>query len=195
MIDEIEKNIEELQDAILFAKWNYEIWLVCNEKNSRKRFVDVLDDYPLYFQTSLRANFVAMIISLYRLYETREDTINIPQLLRLLKKRNNISGQEIESMESDVKSMRPLWKKVSILRNNLFGHRSNKLVDEDVWKKANVTPDQLKRLIDDSKGLLNKMTRLWDRRSHAFNLSVSYDAVRLLEDLKRLNEVTERGDR
>jgi hypothetical protein len=165
-----------------------EIWWVYKEKNSRTRFVDVLNDYPLYFQTSLHAHFVAMIISLYRLYEIRKDTMNLPQLVRLLKKHRTLSTQEIKSMEADINSMKPLRLKVSILRNNMVGHRSNKLDDDDIWKKASVTPNQFKKLIDDSKGILNRITRLWARSSHAFTLSATHDAVRLLEDLKRLNE-------
>jgi hypothetical protein len=186
--NEIEKNVRELQHAIRVAKLNYEIWWVYKEKNSRKRFEAVLNDYPLYFETSLHAHFVAMIISLYRLYEIRKGTINLPQLLRLLRKHSTISDQEIKSMESDINNVKPLWKKVSILRNNLFGHRSSKLADDDVWIKASVTPNQFKKLVDDSKGLLNRMTRLWDKRSHAFNLSATSDTVRLLEDLKRLGD-------
>jgi hypothetical protein len=186
--DEIEKNVRELQHAIVVAELNYEIWWVCKEKNSRTRFVDVLNYYPLYFQVSLHAHFVAMIISLYRLYETRKDTMNLPQLVRLLKKHSSLSTQEIKSMELDINSVKPLWQKVSILRNNMFGHRSNKLDDDDVWKKASVTPNQFKKLIDDSKRILNRITRLWARSSHAFNLSATHDAERLLEDLKKLNE-------
>jgi hypothetical protein len=185
---EIEKIIRELQHAIKVAKLNYEIWWVYKEKNSHMRFVDVLKKYPRYFETSLHAHFVAMIISLYRLYEPRKDTMNLPQLVRLLKKHSALSTQEIRSMESDINSIKPLWQKVCILRNNMFGHRSSKLDDDDVWKKASVTPNQFRRLIDDSKGILNRITRLWARSSHAFRLSATRDAVRLLEDLKRLNE-------
>ena len=186
--NEIERNVKELQHAIVVAELNYDIWWVYKEKNSRTRFVDVMNDYPLYFQTSLHAHFVAMIISLYRLCETRKDTMNLPQLVRLLKKDSTLSTQEIKSMESDINSMKPLWQKVFILRNNIFGHRSNKLDDDDVWEKASVTPNQFKKLIDDSKRILNSITRLWARSSHAFNLSATDDAVRLLEDLKRINE-------
>lgn len=168
--NETEENVRELQHAIKVAKLNYEIWWVYKEKNSHTRFVDVLNDYPLYFQTSLHAHFVAMIISLYRLYETRKDTMNLPQLVRLLKKDSTLSIQEIKSMESDINSMKPLWQKVSMLRNNMFAHTSNKLDDDDVWKKASVTPNQFKKLINNSEGIVNRITRLWARSSHAFNL-------------------------
>jgi hypothetical protein len=188
MTNEIEKHVKELQHAIVVAKLNYEIWWVYKEKNSRKRFVDVLNNYPLYFQTSLHAHFVAMVIALYRLYETRKDTMNLPRLVKLLRKYSTLSIDEIKSMESDIGRIRPLWQKVSILRNDMFGHRSNKHDDDDVWKKTSVTPNQFKKLIDDSEDILNRVTHVWARRTHAFNLSATGDAQRLLEDLKRLNE-------
>jgi hypothetical protein len=186
MVDEIQKNVKELQHAIIVARLNYEIWWVYKEKESRKRFVEILNDYPLFFQTSLHAHFVAMIVSLYRLYETREDTINLPQLLRLLKNHATIPNQEIKRMESEINQMKPLWAKVSVLRNKMFGHRSNALDYDGVWKQASVTPNQFKKLIDESKGILNEMTTQWNRSGHAFNLSATQDTVQLLEDLKRL---------
>jgi hypothetical protein len=188
MKDEIQKNVKELQHAITVAGLNYEIWWVYKEKESRKRFVDTLNAYGLFFQTSLHAHFVAMIVSLYRLYETRKDTINLSQLIKLLKNKSSIPSHEIRRIESEIKQIKPLWVKVSVLRNNMFGHRSNALDHEGVWKEANVTPNQLKKLIDETKRILNEMTSLWDRSSHAFNLTATEDTIKLLEDLKRLNE-------
>jgi hypothetical protein len=129
-----------------------------------------------------------MIVSLYRLFETRNDTINIPQLINLLKKQGSIPIQDIKRMKSEIKQIKPLWIKVSVLRNKMFGHRSNALDHDGVWKEANVTPNQFKHLIDESKKNLNKITSLWNRSGHAFNLSATKDTVDLLEDLKRLIE-------
>jgi len=188
MADEIKKNVQELQHAVTVAGLNYEIWWVYKEKESRKRFVATLNTYPLFFQTSIHAHFVAMIVSLYRLYETRKDTVNLPQLLRLLRDHGTIPIQDIKRMESEVKQMKPLWTKVSVLRNNIFGHKSNVLDYDGVWKKASVTPNQFKKLIDESKRILNEITNLWNRSGHAFNLSATQDTLDLLGDLKRLNE-------
>jgi len=186
--DEINSNIAEFQHAIVVAELNYEIWWVYKEKDNRAKYLKVLNNYPLYFQTSLHAHFVAMIISLYRLYETRKDTMNLPQLIRLFKKHSVLANDEIRNIQSNINSIRPLWRKVHILRNNMFGHRSNKLTDDAIWKKADVTPNQFKQIIDDSKALLNRITRLWAKSSHVFNLSATDDTIRLLEDLKRLND-------
>ena len=189
-MDEIQKNVKELQHAITVAGLNYEVWWVYKEKESRKCFVDTLNAYGIFFQTSLHAHFVAMIVSLYRIYETRKDTINLPQLFKLLKDESSMPSHEIERIESEIEKIKPLWIKVSILRNNMFGHRSNVFDHAGIWKKANITASQLKELIDETKRILNEVTVLWNRSSHAFNLTATEDTMRLLGDLKRLNEKT-----
>lgn len=188
MNDEIAKNVKEIQNALTVAGLNYEIWWVYKEKESRKRFVDTLNTYPLFFQTSLHAHFVAMIVSIYRVYETRKDTINLPQLIKKLENQNAISKQEIKRIKSDIEQIKPLWVKVAVLRNKMFGHRSNALDHDEIWKEANVTPNQFKKVIDESKRILNEITSLWNRSGHAFNLTATRDTVELLEDLKQLRE-------
>lgn len=184
----IEQYINELQNALTIAGLNYDIWWLYKEKENRKRFVDTLNSYPLFFQTSLHAHFLATIIALYRLYETRSDTINMHQLINLLKKEGTIPIEEIQLFESEIQEIKPLWVKVTIIRNNLFGHKSNALDNEDIWKLASVTPNEIKNLIDNSKRILNEMTNLWNKSSHAFNLSATEDTLQLLEDLKGLND-------
>jgi hypothetical protein len=186
--DEINSNIAEFQHAIVVAELNYDIWWIYKEKDNRTRYINVMNKYPLYFQTSLHAHFVAMIMPLYRLYETRKDTMNVPQLIRLFKKHSVLTNDKIKKIETDINSIRPLWRKVHTLRNNMFGHRSNTLSDDDIWTTANVTPNQFKKLIDDSKALVNNISRLWSKSSHAFNLSATDDTIRLLEDLKGLKD-------
>jgi len=187
MKEKIEQHVRELRNAVIVAELNYEIWWIYKEKQNRKRFVDILNAYPLFFQTSLHAHFVAMIAALYRLFETRNDTINIPQLVGFFENEGSFPHKEIQRFKSEIKKIKPLWTKVSILRNNLFGHKSNALDNDDIWKKARVTPNDFKKLIDESKRVINEITSVWDRSGHAFNISATIDTLELLEDLKRLN--------
>ncbi len=186
--DEINSHVAEFQHAIVVAELNYDIWWVYKEKNNRRKYLNILNNYPLFFQTSLHAHFVALIIALYRLYETRKDSLNIPQLIRLFKQHNVLSHAEIKEIETDIARIRPYWLKVKTLRNDMFGHKSNQLNDNDIWKQAAITPNELKKLIDDSKVLVNKITHLFAKSRHAFNLSATDDTIQLLEDLKRVND-------
>lgn len=188
MKERINHYIKELQNAITVAGLNYEIWWVYKEKNSRARFVDTLNAYPLFFHTSLHAHFVAMIIALYRLFETRQDAINVPRLVKTVKDQTSISETDIQEIEAEIAQIKPLWIKVSIIRNKFFGHRLDALNDEEIWKEANVTSNEFRKLIDESKKILNQLTSAWDRSTHAFNLSSKEDTIELLEDLKKSNE-------
>jgi len=57
MSTEILQNIRELQNALTVARLNYEIWWVYKEKESRKRYVDTLNTYPLFFSNFSSCSF------------------------------------------------------------------------------------------------------------------------------------------
>jgi len=80
----LETYIEEVRHTAEVASLNYEIWWIYKEKNSRSKFINVLNRYPMYFQTSIHAHFVALVIALYRPFETRKDSLNLSMLLKSL---------------------------------------------------------------------------------------------------------------
>jgi hypothetical protein len=55
-----------------------------------------------------------------------------------------------------------------------------------VFKKASVTPNELRDLWDLTKKLINKITYALNKGSHAFNLAARKDAERMLSDLSSL---------
>src|SRR3989337_990975 len=71
--------LKELQDTTTTASLNYEIWWIFRGSETRPKYVDVMNHYRLYFHAAIGAHFVAMLVALYRLYETRPDTHNIPK--------------------------------------------------------------------------------------------------------------------
>lgn len=189
MDEEIQKYIDDLRQTVTTAGLNYEIWWTYKEKESRKMHVSAMNEYTVFFQTSIHAHFVALLVALYRLYETRTDTVNIPGLIKLLKDHNGISSDTLDKVETMYDEVKPLWIKVSVLRNSAFGHLSNKFSISEVFIKAGVTPDELRDVIEKTKELLNEITHEWDKSIHAFNLGGVEDTNRLLEDLRELREI------
>jgi len=86
----------------------------------------------------------------------------------------------------------PLWEKVKILRNRDVGHRSRAHTTEELFKEANVTPDNLKELIAISSQFLNELSNPWQNDIYAFNVDAAKDTARLLGDLKKLNSAKHR---
>jgi hypothetical protein len=58
---------------------------------------------------------------------------------------------------------------------------------DDAFKKAGVTPGDLRELISVTEELLNKFTLNYSDSTHAFNLSPKRDTFKLLEELKSCN--------
>lgn len=180
---DIDTYIRELQHTVIVAALNYEIWWVFKSQDTRPKYVDTMERYSLFFQTSIHAHFVATLVALYRLYETREDTYNIPSLLRILRDQKVIDQTTLEQLKEMYDKGKPLWVKINVLRNKAFGHRSVAHTIEDVFKEAEVTHDELKQLVETTKEMLNKLSYARDRSVHAFNLSAREDTIRLLDDL------------
>jgi hypothetical protein len=189
MSTDIERYISELRHTITAAGLNYEIWWVYKSKDTRPIYVDTMNRYNLFFQTSIHAHFVALLVELYRLYETRDDTFNIPSLLKILKDQKRLPNPMLELLEGLYKdAAKPLWIKINILRNKAFGHRSVAHTVEEVFKEAGVTPNELRDLVEVTKKLLNELTHAWDKSTHAFNLGSREDTLKLLQDLKDLHD-------
>lgn len=189
MSTDIDLYITELRHTATVAGLNYEIWWVYKNKDTRPVYVDTMNRYGLFFQTSIHAHFVAFLVELYRLYETRPDTFNIPSLLKILKAESKLPAATLGSLESIYKDeAKPLWIKVNILRNNAFGHRSAAHSVDEVFREAGVTPNELRDLVEVTKKFLNELTHAWDNSFHAFNLGSREEFLRLLNDLKAIHE-------
>jgi hypothetical protein len=178
--------ISDLQQTVTAAGLNYEVWWTYKNEDNRPEFVDAMNGYTVFFKTSIHAHFVALLVALYRLYETREDTFNIPSLLRLLRANSTFDRVTLDKLDAMYAAAKPLWVKVSILRNKAFGHRSQAHTVAEVFQEAAVSPNELKALVERTMELLNVLTLAWDRSVHAFNLGAGEDLIRLLNDINRL---------
>lgn len=195
MIEAVKLYVHELQQPVQTAALNFNVWWVYKSKDTRPKYVDVLNRYPLFFQTSIHAHFVALLVALYGLYETRKDTYNIPDLLKQLRADCMLPTDILDSIQSIYDRAKPLWVKVSILRNNAYGHRSKAHTVEDVFKRAGVSPDELKLLVELTEELLNEVTLHLFDSTHAFNLDGTHDTLRMLDDLCELHDKNKHGVR
>jgi hypothetical protein len=127
--------------------------------------------------TSLQAHFLATIVTLYNLYETRSESIS---LSRLVQDASEDLRSELRPMLNEANS---IWrKKITVLRNDVYAHLS----DTDVLAKysdAALSPNEIERLIDLSKQLVNKLSYANDRGTFAFNLDSACDTYNVLDRL------------
>ena len=116
MTGDLERYIKELQHTVTTAGFNYDIWWVYKGVDTRPKYVKTMNRYGLFFQTSLHAHFIALLVELYRLYETRKDTFNVPSLLKLLKDQKALPPETLKSLNASYAQVKPLWLKVNAQR-------------------------------------------------------------------------------
>jgi len=179
----IKSRIKNLRDTIITASHNYDIWWIYKHKDTRSKYIDTMNSYLSFFSTSIHAHFVAMIIALYRLFETRKDTINIPGLIRLMDKSGYLKDDIKKQLEALVSEAKAIWIKVGIIRSEVFAHSIKDKDTDESFKKADIKYENFKELIEISKKIMNLLSHEFDKSSHAFNLSAEKDTKALLDIL------------
>ncbi len=183
MQKKIDSHIKAIRDTIVAAEHNHDIWWIYRSRDTRPKFIDVMDRYLAFFETSKYAHFVAMIIGLYCLYETRRDTISLPQLLKLLDSDHSLSDDARNRVHELMQKAKPIWIKIGIVRSEGIAHLSNERDIEESCKRADLKYRHFKDLIELSKTIINVITHDYARSIHAFNLSAEFDTKALLTDL------------
>jgi hypothetical protein len=168
---EVETRILDLKQDLVDASLAYDVWREFTSANNRDAFEGAMGRFPRYFEATIHSSLVTVVVTCYRLFEDRRDTANFPQLLRDLAATCASSNDVTKKTSAYSQEILPTWKKVSILRNNVFGHRSKKINPVEAFQKAKITPDQLRDLIKNMRSLLNLLSRETCGRSFAFNRS------------------------
>lgn len=182
---DLEIFLENIDDTLNKASLNHDIWRMY--KLERKPYIDIMNDnrYLLFFTVSIHAHFVACVIALYRLFETRKDTNNIPNFIQSLKKRTDFSEEKLQEMIKILDTIKPIWVKISILRNEVFGHQNKDNSIEEIFKKADLKIDDFQKIIDESKKIIDIAYYEISKSFHPY-LNAAPKIKNILEDLKSL---------
>jgi hypothetical protein len=106
-----------------------------------------------------------------------------------VKSANLISPEAATEVDALLSQAGPLAAKVTILRNNVFAHRSASISYDDVYKEAAVRPDQLRDLTELALGIANKLLLARGLGEHFFNELPRQDAEAMLKALAQKEPV------
>jgi len=146
-----------------------------------------------YFSAAMRAHHVATIVGLYSMYEKKGATVNIPNLLDAINKLPQVPKPVRDELAKWSAAATKTAKKISLIRNNVFGHKSKTLTTDATYKKAGLTADELKHIIDQTRELLNFASAHIDSSGYHSTWNGTASTVRLLEALKTSNPSASEG--
>jgi hypothetical protein len=138
---------------VLEARLNFDIYRIYKDADSRKKYWPAIISYGNFFSTSLRAHFDAMVAALGRVFDNDSRNVSIETILKTAP-----SFQTIESAE--LASAKALWRQnARNLRNEMVAHHAAKLTAKEVIERANITLDDIERLISSCEKLLDAWTK------------------------------------
>ena len=181
----IDERLETAAQLVLRARIFYDIWWFFEGAESRPAIIDDICSYSEFFGFAPHAHFVSFVVHIAALLEKRNNTINLRRLAKELKESGLISAQDTAEVDRLLDQATPLASKAAILRNNLFAHRSATLSYAEAFKKAAVTPNELRDLTGIALKIVNRLLMARGLKDHVFNKLPVTDAKKMLTALSQ----------
>ena len=182
--EEIKSHIERLSDIVYTAKLSYEIWWILVGPD-RPQYIDTLNRYLSFFRPTIDAHYHVIIISLFKLFDKGKRTMNIHRLIKLVKKDDIISNSDFSEIEEKYNRALVIWEKVKIIRHKYYAHQAFNVDIKEVYRRAKITPDEFKELIELTTNIMNTINSQYNRTQIAYNmLSAKEDTYHLLDELQ-----------
>lgn len=94
----------------------------------------------------------ALVCALHNLFDPRRDTVNLPNLSAFA---NDAAAQQLERC-ADVA------RKVKKLRHKFYAHRSGSLTTAEIFRLAEITPNELRFLANRASAIIRMIARELD---------------------------------
>jgi AbiU2 len=177
------EQIAHISQKLMSAQVRFDLWEGFMEARESFDSVEVMNRYPQFFTSTWNALFESSIVSLWAIYEIRNDTINISQLLSTLKSEEILDDGQTLKYQACCKEIKPIWIKLGILRNEIYAHQSLDSYDFMSLEKASITPTEIREFIDKSKSMIGHISSDSGCGVLMFNLKAKSDLNALLNNL------------
>lgn len=182
----IREMIHRLHDTLIFATVDYDIWCVLMASIQDDRFKPTIELHATYFFAAIRAHHVATITGLASMYERKETTINLRNLLDAIEKFPQAPSAVRDELAKLSAAATKIARKISFIRKNVLGHNSSTL-STDITYNAGPTAKELRVIIDETREFLNYASTHIDAAGYQSTWNSAGSALRLLEALKATN--------
>lgn len=185
MVDEKTLNcLNDVAISVHSAKHYFDMWRVLNGEQTRPKYVDILNHYLYFSRALIASSFHFSVINLYKAVETSSNTHNLKNLLILLDKSEKISSEKLNSIKGTLSAHEKAQRAVFILRSNVSAHHSEKIKYQEAFKKADISPDELKSLINTLVETIDDIYSSLDISGRQSTGKAAQELEQLLEDLK-----------
>ena len=143
----LEKKLDILVQIVLRARAFFDFWWTYEGLETRQKYLPGMNNYSEFFRFDVHAHQLSYIIYLCQIFESRTKTLSINNVLKEVQDRG-ISDRNIVEAQRVLQEGTPIYKKLVIVRSNLFAHRSASLNYPEAFSMASVNPNDIRRLTE-----------------------------------------------
>jgi AbiU2 len=120
---------------------------------NRDGYESVLEEYQHFFQATIRAHLVTLIVRSYTLYDKIKGTRTMRSLLDRLQRETSSTAVTSE-LQHKIDELQDTWLKIKLVQHNVFARRSETCQADSTFRAANLTPDEIRRFILQSRQIV-----------------------------------------
>jgi hypothetical protein len=180
----LNERLDRAAQIVIRSRIFYDIWFCFENAQACPETLDVMRRFNEFFRFDPHAHLVAFVVHMAALFEKRTDTINLPGLAKEMKAARLIPARDAAEVDTLLGEAEQLARKVAILRNYLFAHRSALVPYAAVFKKAAVTANQLHNLTEMALKIANRLLLARGLTEQFFNPYAREHSEAMLKALK-----------
>ncbi|WP_215727513.1 hypothetical protein, partial [Aliivibrio fischeri] len=153
VMSKMEKTLMDIEDSLLKAEASYQLWwaIVGQGMSQHRNALDKLDHVD-FFHASIPIFLQSMFLNLSKIFDRAEDLSGMRSLKKSLLE--NGKDETIHKIDCILDRNKNYIISIKGIRDQSIGHRKTHKTVEQIYNENEITPDQIKLLIEDIKTIV-----------------------------------------
>lgn len=178
----LERQVRDLGNQIIRARIFYDFWWQLQGEPMDDHLAG-MNLYPDFFRFSRHAYLYAMVVQTMIPFDQRRDSLSFKTIIKEINKDTSLR-QAANEVESIVSGSATLWRKMKVIRDECFAHRSRLSSYDAVWTRAAIRPMDIYCAQSTALEAINLIERALRLPLTALRLNPGKEATALLATLQ-----------
>jgi hypothetical protein len=176
--------VEKLNEEGLAARAHFQIWWALRNL-ALPEFYEVMNDhsYVNFFHASSAGHYKLFFLALSKIFDRDQRSSGISNLCEALR----AEGQSAlaDQLRKRLSQLTSVVAPLMTIRNQTIVHNDQTLPREKVYELNGITPDQIRKLIDDTCAAINEVARGLGMKEALFDDGYDRATIAMLKKLRR----------
>jgi AbiU2 len=179
----LDERLNTATQLIIRARVFFDIWWFYEGNETRPIIKSTWENFDQFCIFDRHANLIAYVVQIASVFDRNRKTISLARIMEGLESSTAIPAQTLSELKSSLKEAEDICDRVKKLRHNLFAHRSASLPYSEVFKDAQLTANEMRKLTEISLQIANRLLSIRGLPEQFFNEWPRKDLERMFERL------------